>query len=656
MTATDTASSPLAPELAAESERTWGAANRRADVPDELRPQGEGSVSERLAALRRRHLIRERRAQEFVADSMRPRKGLPIADTRHVVRFIGRLLRDERALVLTVVLANALAAGAGLLVPRLLGNLVDSTIQDVEAGRVDAALAAANSAALVVAGLVVLQAVVTFVAKVSAALLGQGVLAAAREYIVRAILRLPLSRVETASSGDLVTRVTRDVGTMSESVRWALPEAIVATITVVLTLVAMISNSWLLSVPSIVLMGLALIQVRRYMQRAPAGYLTEGGTYSRINTTLTETVEGSRTVEALALAGQRLARGDGDIEVSGQAERYTMTLRNLLFVIMDVAFSLPRVLVLLLGAVGYLQGWATLGQITTAILYTEALWGPFDMLVHTADRVQVGVASTTRLLGIATVPPDREEGADRPEGSQLDGTDLRYAYREGHDVLHGIDVHLRTGERLAIVGPSGSGKSTLGRLLSGIHGPRTGSVTVGGVELTQLPLDVLRTEVALVTQEHHVFIGTVRDNVVLAREGSSDDEVVEALRAVDAWEWVSRLPEGLDTRIGSGQQVLTPGRAQQVALARLILADPHTIVLDEATSLIDPRTARNLEGSMNALLSGRTVVAIAHRLHTAHDADRIAVVIDGKVAELGSHDELVEREGEYAALWRAWTS
>ncbi|MEO5744791.1 MAG: ABC transporter ATP-binding protein, partial [Terracoccus sp.] len=346
----------------------------------------------------------------------------------------------------------------------------------------------------------------------------------------------------------------------------------------------------------------------------------------------------------------------GDIAVSSQAERYTMTLRNLLFIVMDIAFSLPRVLVLLLGAVGYTQGWATLGQITAAILYTEALWGPFDMLVHTVDRVQVGIASTTRLLGIATVPADREAGEHLPEGRDLVGTDLRYAYREGHDVLHGIELDLRTGERLAIVGPSGSGKSTLGRLLAGIHGPRTGSVAVGGVELTALPLEALRSEVALVTQEHHVFIGTLRDNVVLAREGASDDEVRTALAAVDAQVWVDRLPDGLDTRLGSGQLVLTPGRAQQVALARLILADPHTIVLDEATSLIDPRTARHLEGSMNALLTGRTVVAIAHRLHTAHDADRIAVVIDGRVAELGSHDELVELGGEYAALWTAWTS
>ncbi|MDN5764265.1 MAG: ABC transporter ATP-binding protein/permease [Humibacillus sp.] len=647
---------PLRPELATESRRTWDAAIDLPPVPDELRPPVEASPTERAGAMRRRHLLRERRAQEFVADTMKARSGLPIADTRSVVSFVGGLLRDQRLLVVAVVGFNALAAIAGLLVPRLLGQLVDSTVADVQAGRVDAALAGANATALVVAGLVVVQGVVTFAAKLSATVLGQGILASAREYVVRAILRLPLSRVESASSGDLVTRVTRDVGTMSESVRWALPESIVASITVVLTLVAMVSNSVPLSLPSIVLMALAMIQVRRYLARAPKGYLTEGGSYSRINTTLTETVEGARTVEALGLAGRRLERGDDDIAVSAQAERYTMTLRNLLFIVMDFAFSLPRVLVLLFGAVGYTQGWASLGQITAAILYTEALWGPFDMLVSTVDRVQVGMASTTRLLGIATVPPDREAGEHRPVGRELVGTDLRYAYREGHDVLHGIELDLRTGERLAIVGPSGSGKSTLGRLLSGIHGPRTGSVAVGGAPLTGLPLEVLRSEVALVTQEHHVFIGTLRDNVVLAREGSSDDEVRAALGAVDALLWVDRLPDGLDTRLGSGQLVLTPGRAQQVALARLILADPHTIVLDEATSLIDPRTARHLEGSMNALLAGRTVVAIAHRLHTAHDADRIAVVIDGRIAELGSHDELVDLGGEYAALWGAWTS
>ena len=233
---------------------------------------------------------------------------------------------------------------------------------------------------------------------------------------------------------------------------------------------------------------------------------------------------------------------------------------------------------------------------------------------------------------------------------QADRVGAALRYRDDVDVLHGVDLALVPGERLAVVGPSGSGKSTLARLVAGVNRPREGEVTVGGVELVELPLETLRTEVALVTQEHHVFRGSVRDNVVLARETTaSDAEVERALRAVDAWGWVERMPGGINAQLGHGKRVnLTPAQAQQIALARLILADPHTLVLDEATSLIDPRTARHLEGSMNALLTGRTVVAIAHRLHTAHDADRIAVVQDGRIVELGSHDELMALEGQYA--------
>jgi ABC-type multidrug transport system fused ATPase/permease subunit len=268
--------------------------------------------------------------------------------------------------------------------------------------------------------------------------------------------------------------------------------------------------------------------------------------------------------------------------------------------------------------------------------------------------VQVGGASFARLVGVASVEPDREATGEEPGDDWLRADDVRYAYVPGRDVLHGIGLDLEPGERIAVVGPSGAGKSTLGRLLAGIHPPRTGSVKVGGVPLVDLELETLRTEVALVTQEQHVFVGTLADNLRLASAASSDEELWGALDAVDARGWVEALPDGLETIVGAGGAALTPPQTQQLALARLVLADPHTLVLDEATSLLDPRAARHLERSLASVLTGRTVVAIAHRLHTAHDADRVAVVEDGLLQELGTHDELIAEKGAYAELWESW--
>jgi ABC-type multidrug transport system fused ATPase/permease subunit len=287
-------------------------------------------------------------------------------------------------------------------------------------------------------------------------------------------------------------------------------------------------------------------------------------------------------------------------------------------------------------------------------LYAYQLRGPVWEVTFWVDQIQSSEASLARIFGVDLVDPDREPTGARPSGREMRVRGVRYAYRAGEDVLHGVDLDLRPGETLAIVGPSGAGKSTFGRMLAGIHPPTAGSVEVGGVELTDLDEDVLQRQVVLVTQEHHVFVGTVASNMRLARAGADTGEMWDALAAVEADQWVRALPDGLDTRVGAGGIPLSPAQAQQLALARIVLMDPHTLVLDEATSLMDPTAARSLERSLGLALRGRTVIAIAHRLYTAHDADRVAVMMDGRIVELGAHDELVAAGGEYASLWRSW--
>jgi ABC-type multidrug transport system fused ATPase/permease subunit len=475
-----------------------------------------------------------------------------------------------------------------------------------------------------------------------------------REDFMRRVLALPLSTVERAGTGDLVSRTTADVDSLARTIRFAIPETLIAAVTTVLTVAAAVWVNPLAALPCIAGAPALYIGTRWYLRRAPAAYLWERASYATLAGTVGETVEGGRTIEALGLREERVQRIDEDLEEAFRAERRTLRLRTIWFPTAEFSYVLPVATSLAWGGWLVSTGHASIGEVTAIALYVVQLADPVDRLVSWLDEIQVGATSFARLVGIARVPPDRTATDERPEDDRLAAQGVRYAYVADRDVLHGIDLDLEPGERVAVVGPSGAGKSTLGRLLAGIHPPRDGRVEVGGVRLVDLPLDTLRQEVALVTQEQHVFVGTLAENLRLARPRAAEEQLIEALQAVDALEWARALPEGLETVLGAGGYALTPAQAQQVALARLVLADPHTLVLDEATSLLDPRAARHLERSLASVLRGRTVVAIAHRLHTAHDADRVAVVEEGLLSELGTHDELVKHEGSYAKLWDSW--
>ncbi|TDC49190.1 ABC transporter ATP-binding protein [Jiangella ureilytica] len=572
---------------------------------------------------------------------------LPVATPAEVRREAGRLFRRHRTTLTVALVVHVLAAGAGLAGPFLLGQMVDVVTGSGSAARVDVLAA-------VLAGCIVVQALLTRVAIRRSLVLGERVFAELRETFITRVLGLPLSTVERAGTGDLVARTTGDIDALSRTVRFAVPEILVALVTTVLTLTAAVLAGPLVALGAIVGAPLLIAGTRWYLKRARAGYLWERASYATINGTITETVDGARTIEALGLGDMRVTRSDDDLREAFAAEKRTLFLRSVWFPTAELAYVLPVVATLAWGAWLASAGHATAGQVTAVVLYMVQIVDPVDRLVSWLDELQVGLTSFARVVGIANVPPDRTPSGAVPSGEDIAAEDVRYAYVEGQDVLHGVSLDLAHGERLAMVGPSGAGKSTLGRLLAGIHPPRMGRVDVGGVPLVDLDVDRLRREVVLVTQEHHVFVGTLRDNLALAAPSATDEELLRALAAVDASELVEALPDGLDTVVGSGGHQVGPAFAQQIALARIVLADPHTLVLDEATSLLDPRAARHLERSLSAVLSGRTVVAIAHRLHTAHDADRVAVVEGGRIAELGSHDDLVAEGGAYAALWESW--
>ncbi|MGW2589637.1 ABC transporter ATP-binding protein [Streptomyces sp. NPDC001515] len=571
---------------------------------------------------------------------------LPVAGPARVRRAALRLIRlDARAFTGMLVL-NALAAAAGLVGPWLLGRIVD----EVASG---GTVAAVDRLALLILVLAVVQLLLVRYAGYVGHRFGERTLARIREEFAERALALPASTVERAGTGDLMARGTADVASVGTTLRDAGPDLLIAAVQALFILGAVFVVDPLLGVCGVLgLLGIRFA-ARWYLRRAPGAYLDEGAANSALAEQLAATAAGARTVEALGLQERRIAACERAIGRAGATRTRTLFLRSVLFPAVDVSYVVPVAAVLLIGGALHDRGAVSLGAVVACALYLRQLSQPLDRILQRMEQLQSSGAAFARVEGLDAAAPAPRDGAAVPDGDLIEVTGVRYAYEGGGDVLHGVDLTVRPGERLVIVGPSGAGKTTLGRLLAGIDAPRTGSVTVGGVPVSELGSGRLGRHVVLVTQEHHVFHGTVRDNLRIASESAGDGELRAALAAVGA-SWVEELPDGLDTDLGPGGHRPDGAAAQQLALARVVLADPHTLILDEATALLDPATARRTERALAAVLEGRTVVAVAHRLQTAHDADRVAVMEDGRITELGSHDALVAAGGAYAALWRSW--
>ncbi|MQA07685.1 MAG: ATP-binding cassette domain-containing protein [Pseudonocardiaceae bacterium] len=574
---------------------------------------------------------------------------LPTAGGARIRAVLGELLRARRSLAIGALATMFVATGIGLLIPPLLGHVVD-----LVAGREPAD--AITTPVVLIVLVAIAQGGTTAFGLSLIAKLGEGMLASLRERFVQRALHLPLEQVERAGSGDLTSRVTTDVSMIADAVRNALPELARSVLTIGLTLVGMALLDWRFLLVALVVTPIHVVTVRWYLRRAVPLYAAQRVAAGAQHHQLLDTVGGARTVRAFRLGDEHRERVNrrswSAVELMMRGVRLVTGFYNRL----NLAEFVGLGTVLGAGFVLVQNGAVTIGTATAAALYFHNLFNPINAALRLVDDAQVAVASLARLVGVAELPePGEPSGVRPPADASIRVSALGHAYVPGHHVLRDVDLTIRPRERIALVGASGAGKTTLAKLIAGVHRPTAGSIALGGASLDELGPAATRETVALISQEVHVFAGPLADDLRLARPDASDEELRAALDRVGALDWARALPDGLGTVVGEGGHRLTVTQSQQLALARLVLADPPIAILDEATAEAGSAGARVLEAAADRALAGRTALVVAHRLTQAALSDRVVVLDAGRVVEIGSHDELVAAGGPYATLWEAWS-
>ncbi|MEU6939092.1 ABC transporter ATP-binding protein [Streptomyces rubiginosohelvolus] len=613
----------------------------------------------------------------MTTDSPTPDTGpelLPIATTARTRAALRTLIRPDRGLALTGIGILVAATAVGLLVQPLLGRIVDIVADGRPAGDLTLPV-------VLLVAVAVVQGLTTTLGLTRIARLGETVLARLRERFVERALNLPADRLERAGAGDLTARVTGDVARVAEAVRSALPEMARSVLAIVLTLgaLALLDVRFLLA--ALLAVPVQLLTARWYVRRALTLYADQRVANGAQQQQLLETIGGAVTVRGHRLEEQHTERSAGR---SRKAVDLTMRSVNLVLGFygrLHIAEYIGLAAVLLAGFWLVRDGAVSIGTATAAALYFHSLFGPVNAALVLLDDAQSAAAGLARLVGVTDLAEQPEPAAGEPAAGEpaagkaeagkaapasvprqriasseaaVTVHAVSHAYGPGRPVLHEVSLTLEPGEHVALVGTSGAGKSTLARIVAGVQQPTSGSVTAPA-GTGSAAAGVGEHPVVLVTQEVHVFTGTLAEDLRLARPDASDADLRTALATVHALEWAEALPEGLATVVGEGGHRLDPARAQQLALARLVLADPALAVLDEATAEAGSAGARVLERSAEAALAGRTALVVAHRLTQAVAADRVVVLEAGRVVESGPHDELRDADGPYAALWHAWS-
>lgn len=568
------------------------------------------------------------------------------AAVRHeVTRQIRAVKGDSRRALVAI---SALAAGAWLTVqvPRLLGGIVD-VVRSAGSGLWTLALLLVLSAI----GGAVLNAVGFYLLST----ISERVIANLRETMVGTALGLPLHRVEDAGTGDLVSRSTDDVAEVSSAVTETLPVVATSMFTIIATAIALTTVDWRLLVVVVVAFPVYWVGTRGYLNVAPGRYEAERAAMAERARRVLEAIRGRATVRAFGLE-QRMH--DSIWEASYSVVRWGMRARMSMFKLQLWISAGEFLLVggsVVIGFYLVAGGWVTVGAVTGAALMMIRIRGPIMALMRVMDTVQSAYASLARIVGVSLDPPHPvpDAGAPEPRGDVV-VQGVSFSYGPGQAGVEDVSFRIPPGKTVALVGASGAGKSTVAALLMGLRIPDVGVVTVDGVPVHQLSDTERATRLAMVSQEVHVFSGTLREDLTLAAPDATDEQLIEVLQRVQA-DWFVHFPQGLDTHVGAMGVMLDAVQAQQLALARVALMDPAVVVMDEAAAEAGSANAGMLESIADDISAGRSALLVAHRLDQAARADSILVMDEGRIVESGTPEELLRRGGVYARLWAAWS-
>ena len=572
------------------------------------------------------------------------------ASARTVWQHASALLRPVRTLYLGAAVAVTLSTAITLAGPALVRYAVDSGIRKHETN-------ALNVAAIVFLGLALVKPFVVRAQILMTARAGERFLHALRNAAFDKLLALPLGFFEQQRAGVLVSRLTSDVQSLDELVREALVEITGSGLQILLTVVALVLLSPRLAAISLVALPILIASSWSFHHGAGRAYHTIRDRVADTLTALQEGLAGVRVVQAFRREEGTLDRYKPRSQAQVKAWRRASFVNIRLFAFLPLAQALALIVVLLAAASMYRHGTISIGTITAFVLYLIQLFDPIGRFTEWLGEFRSGLAALAKIVGLLEVPSAIEErpgAVELPREGALTLNGVSFGYGDRHAVVHDVTLEFAPGEQVALVGATGAGKSTVAKLLTRQYDPQQGSIELGGVDLRDATLESLQRRIVLLPQEGHLFSGTIADNVRLAHPDATDEDVRAALRDIGALERFEGLPEGMATDVQTRGVRLSAGERQLVGIARVALADPTVIVLDEATSSLDPATEAAVERAIAAVAEGRTVVTIAHRLSTAERADRVAVMEHGRVVEVASHDELVEQGDRYARLWASW--